>query len=347
MGASFGVCNVGHSNPEVLEAIKRQAENIIYISSTYPNPVRRELMEKVISISPKGTSRCFLSNSGTESIEAALKFAILRTSRTGIVAAMRSFHGRTFGALAATWNKKHRAGLEEVLMPVKFVKYDDVEQIKEAVDKNTAAVLLEPVQGEGGVFVPSKGYFRAVKDICEDNGALLIVDEVQTGLGRTGTMFCIEQHNISPDIMCIGKSLGGGLPIAATVIHERLGSMKKGSHGSTFGGNPLTCAAAYATIDFLLKKNLPDRAEKLGQYFKSRLIDLSSNSNIIREVRGLGLMLAVELKTKNAPYLNKLIESGIAPLPGGATNIRFLPPLVIEKDDITKTIAAFEEALLE
>ncbi len=345
MGASYGVCNVGHCNPEVIEAVKRQAENLFYIASTYPNPVRNELLEKLISISPSGMARVFLCNSGTESVEAALKFAVHFTKRKGIVAAMRGFHGRTLGALATTWNKKYREDFEDLLMPVQFVKYNDPEKIKDAITNDTAAVILEPVQGEGGVNIPDEDYFKTVRDVCTDTGALLIVDEVQTGLGRTGRMFCIERYNVTPDILCIGKSLGGGFPIAATVLHEHLGAMRKGIHGSTFGGNPLACAAACAAIDHIIKKDLPGHAESLGNYFLSKLKDLSSLK--IREVRGLGLMLAVELKTKNTPYLNKLLKKGIAPLPAGTTYIRFLPPLVVEKDDINTTIGALEEAFNE
>ena len=346
MGASYGVCNVGHCNPAVVEAIKTQAERLFYISSTYPNPVRRELLEKIINVTPKGLVRSFLCNSGTESIEAAIKFALLHTKKTYITSTMRAYHGRTLGSLSVTWNKKYREPFSKHLMQsVKFVKYNDLEGMKDVVDSNTAAVLLEPIQGEGGVYVPDKDYFKGVKDICDDTGALLIVDEVQTGLGRTGRMFCIEHYDIEPDILCIGKSLGGGLPIAATVLHERLGEMPKGMHGSTFGGNPIACAAGCATLDYLMKQDLPGHAEKMGDYFKSRLLELQAN--VIREVRGLGLMLAIELKTKNTPYLNSLLDNGIAPLPGGTTNIRFLPPLVVEEKEIDKTISILGDILIE
>jgi acetylornithine/LysW-gamma-L-lysine aminotransferase len=228
---------------------------------------------------------------------------------------------------------------------VDFVKFNDEESLKETINPDTAAVVLEPVQGESGVHVPDEGYFKAVRDICRENETLFIVDEVQTGLGRTGRMFCSERFGISPDILCMGKSLGGGLPIAATVLHERLGPMQKGMHGSTFGGNPLACAAGCAAIDYIIKKNLPGHADEMGNYFKSKLTNLPSS--IIREVRGLGLMLAIELKTKNTPYLNQLLQNGIAPIPGGTTVIRFLPPLVVESDDIDKTIAVLEEILSE
>jgi acetylornithine/LysW-gamma-L-lysine aminotransferase len=345
MGASYGVCNVGHCNPDVVAAVRSQAESLLYISSTYKNPIRRELLERIISISPSGMARVFLCNSGTESVEAAIKFALFHTKRKHIVSAMRSYHGRTLGSLSATWNKKYREPFSHQLMRTRFVKYDDIENLKETVDKDTAAVLLEPIQGEGGVIVPNENYFKAVRDVCTDSGTLLIVDEVQTGLGRTGSMFCVHQYNIEPDVMCIGKSLGGGLPIAATVLHEHLGAMQKGIHGSTFGGNPIACAAANATINYIKKENLPGYAKEMGNYFKSRLNDLPSQT--IREVRGLGLMLAIELKTKNTPYLNKLLENGIAPLPGGTTVIRFLPPLVVEREDIDKTLSILESVLIE
>ncbi|WP_455392205.1 aspartate aminotransferase family protein [[Eubacterium] cellulosolvens] len=345
MGASYGVCNVGHRNPEVLEAVKRQGENIFYIASTYPNPVRRELMESIISITPAGLARCFICNSGTEAVEAGIKFAVYSTKRKKLVAAMRAFHGRTLGSLSLTWNKKFREDFQDILIPVNFVRYNDEESLKDAVDSDTAAVILEPVQGEGGVNIPDKDYFKAVRDICTDSGALLIDDEIQTGMGRTGRMFCVEHYNVTPDIMCIGKSLGGGFPIAATVLHENLGPMKKGIHGSTFGGNPLACAAAHAAIDFTVKKDLPGRAAELGDYFLDKLRSLTSPN--IREVRGLGLMLAVELKSKATPYLNKLLDRGIAPLPAGATYIRLLPPLVVEQEDIDKTVTVLEESLSE
>jgi acetylornithine/LysW-gamma-L-lysine aminotransferase len=347
MGASYGVCNVGHCNPEVVQAVKKQVENLVYISSTYPNPVRKELLEKIIKITPNGMARTFLCNSGTEAVEAAIKFSIINTNRSKIISAMRSYHGRTLGSLSATWNKKHREPFlnQNLLLPVDFVKYNDEESLKETISSDTAAVILEPVQGEGGVYVPDEGYFKAVRDICTDNGTLLIADEVQTGLGRTGKMFGINRDDITPDIMCIGKSLGGGIPIAATVLNENLGPMGKGVHGSTFGGNPLACAAACATIDYIIKKDLADHSEEMGNYFKSRLTNLPSS--IIREVRGLGLMLAIELKSKNTPYLNALLEKGIAPLPGGTTVIRFLPPLVLEKEDIDRTASVLEELFIE
>ncbi len=345
MGASYGVCNVGHCNPVVVEAVKQQAEKLFYISSTYPNPVRKELLEKIITITPKGMARTFLCNSGTEAVEAALKFSILQTQRKNIVAAMRSYHGRTLGSLSTTWNQKYREPFTGHLLPVRFMKYDDEESLKDTVDKDTAAVLLEPVQGEGGVYVPNEGYFKAVRDVCNDYNALLIADEIQTGLGRTGKMFCVEKYNVMPDILCIGKSLGGGLPIAAAVLHERLGEMPKGMHGSTFGGNPIASAAGCAVIDYILETDLPAHAEKQGNYFKSQLNRISSNTKLIREVRGIGLMLAVELRTKNTPFLNSLLDRGIAPLPGGTTIIRFLPPLIIEKDEIDNTIQVLEEIL--
>ncbi|MGA1849106.1 MAG: aspartate aminotransferase family protein [Thermoplasmatota archaeon] len=343
MGASYGVCNVGHRNPYVLEAIALQAKSLIYVSSSYDNPARRELMERLVSVSPDGMSRVFLCNSGTEAVEAAVKFAFLLTGRKRIVASKRAFHGRTLGALSLTWNPSHRAGVEDKLYPVDFVGYGNIDEISAAVSEETAAVILEPVQGEGGVYVPPEGYFQEVKRICEERGALLIVDEVQAGLGRTGKMFGVMHQGVTPDIMCVGKSLGGGLPMGAAVINGKLGVVPKGSHGSTFGGDPLVCAAANATLNYMVDHELDRRAERLGRTFMEGLESLRSPQ--IREVRGIGLMIGLELKTRAGPFLSSLLDRGIAAIPTGATVIRFLPPLVVEEEDIDRTVKCLGEVL--
>jgi len=343
MGASYGVCNVGHRNPYVLEAMSEQANRLIYVSSSYDNPARRELMERLVSISPEEMSRVFLCNSGTEAVEAAVKFALLLTGRKRIVASKRAFHGRTLGALSLTWNPSHRTGVEDKLYPVDFVAYGNVEEISGAVTEETSAVILEPVQGEGGVHVPPEGYFQDVKRICEERGALLIVDEVQTGFCRTGKMFAVMHQGVAPDIMCVGKSLGGGLPIGAAVINGRLGTVPKGSHGSTFGGDPLVCAAANGALRYMVERGLDRRTMELGRIFMEGLRDLGSPQ--IREVRGIGLMIGLELRTRAGPYLSSLLERGIAAIPTGATVIRFLPPLVVDEEDIFRTVKCVAEVL--
>jgi acetylornithine/LysW-gamma-L-lysine aminotransferase len=343
MGASYGVCNVGHCNPRVADAISRQIRELIYISSSYDNPARRGLMRRLISASPEGMERVFLCNSGTESVEAAVKFAVKITGKDRIIAAKRGFHGRTMGALSLTWNPSHREGLENWLCPVDFVGYGDPDEIRKSIDEKTAAVILEPIQGEGGVHVPPEGYLSDVREICDESGALLITDEVQTGMCRTGDFFAVQHEGVVPDLMCVGKSLGGGLPIAATLINRVSGVIPRGSHGSTFGGNPAVCAAASAVIDFMIDEELDKRAGDLGNYFIKTLRDLENP--LIREIRGRGLMIGVELKTRAGPYLSKLLERGIAAIPTGATVIRFLPPLVIDKEDIDLTISVLSEVL--
>ncbi len=345
MGASYGVCNVGHRNQFVIDAISAQMRDLLYVSSSYDNPARRELMERLLSVSPAGMGRVFLCNSGAEAVEAALKFSLIKTGRKRILAAKRSFHGRTLGALSLTWNPSHRGGFGDGLFPVDFVPYNKIEEINEAITEETAAVFLEPIQGEGGVHVPSKGYLQEVRNICSEKGALMVIDEVQTGMCRTGRMFCVDHHRISPDLMCVGKSLGGGLPIAATMIHEDIGPLPKGIHGSTFGGNPIACAAANGSLRYMTEEKLDARARELGSIFMEGLLSLDSPK--IREVRGMGLMIGVELRERAGSYLSSLLDRGIAAIPTGATVIRFLPPLVVEKEDIDHTVKTLAEVLNE
>jgi len=343
MGASYGVCNVGHCHPRVVSAITEQARQLVHISSSYDNPARRELMERLIEMTPGTGGRVFLSNSGTEAVEAALKFAVHKTGRTGLIAAKRGFHGRTLASLSLTWGPKHRKGFEDLLHRTTFVPYGDPEPLKDAITKDTAALVLEPVQGEGGVHVPPEDYLQAAADICHDKGALLVVDEVQTGIGRTGRTLAVEHSDVVPDILCLGKALGGGMPIAATILQEGLGPVARGTHGSTFGGNPLACAAANATLSVLQDEGLADRAEGLGHRFIQGLGALESP--VVREVRGVGLMVGLEMKKAVGPYLRGLMERGIAAIPSGATMIRFLPPLVIGEEDVDDTVAALQDIL--
>lgn len=343
MGASYGVCNVGHCDQGVMRALSDQVKKLTYISSSYDNPARRELMDSLISISPGGLTRVYLCNSGTESVEAAIKFVFHLTGRKKLVAARRGFHGRTLGSLSLTFNPSHRKGMEDLLLPVDFVSFGIIEDIERTVDEDTAAVVLEPVQGEGGVHVAPEGYLKEVRRICDEKGALLIIDEVQSGLCRTGKMFGIEHQDVTPDIICIGKSLGGGLPIAAVLLHERLGQLPAGLHGSTFGGNPIACAAASACLESMVKMKLDQRSRELGDHFLMKLKGLKSQ--LVREVRGQGLMIGLELKQRAGPYLSALLENGIAAMPTGATVIRFLPPLVVTEEEIDRTVEVLGEVL--
>ncbi len=245
-----GVMNVGHANASVIQAINDQAQRLLSCPPGFYNDQRAELLAELVRIAPPGLERAFLCNSGTEAVEAALKFARVSTGRTKIVAAMRGFHGRTFGALSATWRKDYRQPFEPLVPGFDFVPYNRLERMDQAVDGDTAAVILEVVQGEGGI-VPGDGdYLRGVQALCRERGALFLVDEVQTGFGRTGRMFASEHHGLVPDLMCVAKAIAGGLPMGAVLLGARASNLPKRAHGSTFGGNPLVCAAALAAIHY-------------------------------------------------------------------------------------------------
>lgn len=340
--SGHGVANLGHAHPKIAEAIYRQASTLVTLFETFPNDQRAALMQKLTALTP-GLSRVFFSNSGTESIEAAIKFSRLSTGRKGIVAAMRGFHGRTMGSLSATWNRKYREAFEPLVPDYHHVPYNNVEAIEKAVADQTAAVLLEPVQGEGGVYPADPAYMEAVREICTERGALLIMDEVQTGFGRTGRMFAYQHYGITPDLLCVAKSLAGGLPMGAVLIGPAVQNLAPGLHSSTFGGNPLSCAAAIAALDVMITEDLARQALVKGAYLLDRIRNI--NSVLIREVRGLGLMLGIELKQKVAPYLRALQERKIIALNAGLTTIRLLPPLVITYEQLDQVVMALTEVL--
>ncbi len=342
MGANYGVCNVGHCHPTITKAIQEQSQQLMFIQATMYNDVRAKFLEKLSQVS--GMDRAFLCNSGTESVEAAFKFSRACTGRNEIVAAMKAFHGRSLGALSATWKKEYRAPFGELLPGVKHFPYGNLEKLKEKVNSNTAAVILEPVQGEGGVNLPSPDFLKGARDICTDAGAFLILDEIQTGFGRTGKMFAKEHFGVEPDIMTVAKSIAGGFPMGAMLANENACAVPKTSHGSTFGGNPLACAAGLATIEVIEKENLVNQSKEMGDYFVEQLRTIENDK--IREVRGLGLIIGVELKEKSGPYLSKLLEQNIIALPAGKTVVRFLPPLTISKDEIDTTVKALQQVLV-
>jgi acetylornithine/LysW-gamma-L-lysine aminotransferase len=327
-----GVANVGHANPAVIQAITRQAQQLAVCPNGVYNDQRAQLLAELARITPPGLDRAFLCNSGTEAAEAALKFARSSTGRTKVIAAMRGFHGRTFGAVSATWRREYRQPFEPLVPGFEFVPYNRLERMEQAVDEQTAAVILEVVQGEGGVIPGDGHYLRGVQALCQERGALFIVDEVQTGFGRTGRMFASEHHDLRPDLLCLAKAIAGGLPMGAVLIGPRVGPLRPKSHGTTFGGNPLACAAALATIRYIESEDLVQRSAELGSHLLEGLRAISAPQ--IRQVRGLGLMAAVELKERAAPYLAALAERGVLALSAGANVIRFLPPLVISLEDV-------------
>lgn len=338
-----GTANLGHAHPAILAAITSQAGRLISCPEMFYNDQRAALMARLIQLAPPGIARLFLCNSGTEAVEAAIKFARATSGRTGIVAAMRGFHGRTFGALSATWNKKYREPFEPLVPDFRHVPYNNLERLEQAVDETIAAVILEVVQGESGVYPGERDFLLGAQEVCRRRGAALIIDEVQTGFGRTGRMFALEHHELQPDLVCLAKSIAGGIPMGAVLIGERLGEIPTGIHGSTFGGNPLACATALAALQVLESERLPERAAESGDYLLARLHSL--NLEVIREVRGLGLMVGIEIKRKVTPYLQELMAHGILALPAGLSVIRLLPPLVITKGQIDQVVETLEEVL--
>ena len=337
-----GVANLGHAHPAIAEAIAVQAQTLISCPEMFYNDARATLTARLTALLP-GLWRVFLCNSGTEAVEAAIKFARVSTGRTEIVAAMRAFHGRTFGALSATWNKRYRQPFEPLVPGFSHVAYNNLEKLDQVVTEDTAAVILEVVQGEGGVHPGSAEFLHGAQAVCRKQGAMFILDEVQTGFGRTGKMFALEHYGLQPDLLCLAKSIAGGVPMGAVLVGERVGEIPTGIHGSTFGGNPLAAAASLAALDVLEKEGLPERAAQSGAYLLARLRDI--RSPLIRDVRGMGLMVGIEIKQKVAPYLQELMERGVLALPAGLTVIRLLPPLVISKEQLDRVVEALQEVL--
>jgi acetylornithine/LysW-gamma-L-lysine aminotransferase len=288
-------------------------------------------------------ARVFLCNSGAEAVEAGLKFARLLSGRQQIIAAKRGFHGRTMGALSATWEPKYREPFLPLVPEFAHVPYGDPEDLAEAVGAGTAGVLLEPVQGEGGVRPAPAGYLEAARRICDERGALLLLDEVQTGFGRTGRLFGCEHSGVAPDILILAKSIAAGLPMGAVAIHERHGALPGGAHGSTFGGNPLLCAAARAALRAYIEGDIPRQAAEKGVWLIDQLSALKLPA--VREVRGLGLLIGLELKTRAQPYLAALMERGVLALPAGPTVLRLLPPLVISYEELEAVVGAIRDVL--
>ena len=347
--SGYGVSLVGHCHPRIVEAIQKQSQVLIACHGSFYNDKRAELLEKLIKISPKGLDKVFLCNSGAESVECALKAAVKYTGRSEIISTVRGFHGKTAGALSATWNPKYRSPFQSLISKCfKFMPFGKLEKAEEVITEKTAAVIVEPVQGEGGVHVAPDGYLQGLRELCDDHGAILIFDEVQTGFGRTGRIWASEHWNVTPDIMCVAKAMGGGLPIGATIARaDVMDSLKKGEHSSTFGGNPLACAAACATIDVILEEKLPERARVLGERFKSVLQKMVDEFRVLREVRGLGLMLGLESRIFVYNVLMKALENGLILLYSGRNVIRFLPPLVIEESMLERAAEILERIFAE
>ncbi|MEW5807421.1 MAG: aspartate aminotransferase family protein [Acidobacteriota bacterium] len=338
-----GSANVGHANPEVIQAVKDQIARLTVATELFFNDQRAALMDRLVRIAPLGINRIFLCNSGAEAVEGAIKIARYHTKRTEIIAMMRGFHGRTMGALSATWDPKYREPFEPLVPDFRHIPFNNLDRAEKLIGEKTAAVLTEVVQGEGGVRPVYMDFIHGIEKLCRERGALLIIDEVQTGFGRTGKMFALEHFNISPDLVSVAKSLAGGLPMGAVLISDQIRPLEPQMHGTTFGGNPVLCAAARAALNFIIRRNLPEQAAVLGRFMLDRLARI--RSPLIREIRGMGLMIGIELKMKVTPILQALMDNGVLALPAGPNVLRLLPPLVIERRDLEIVAAKLEEVL--
>ena len=288
--AGIGVANIGHCHPTVVAALQAQVGELMVVPNTLYNDKRSLLLEKLVSVAPASINRAYLCNSGTEAVEAALKFARVSTGRTEYVTAMRGFHGRTMGAVSATFTKKYRDPFAPLIPGFSYVPLNKIEKLDAAVTEKTAAVMLELVQGEGGVNLADADYISAVRKLCDERGALLIIDEIQTGFCRTGKFFACEHHDLQPDMMTIAKAVAGGVPMGATLLSNKI-NVEPGMHGTTVGGNPIACAAALATISVLENEDLATRATEMGDYFEQKLMSVDLPQ--VRSIRRQGLMLSL------------------------------------------------------
>jgi LysW-gamma-L-lysine/LysW-L-ornithine aminotransferase len=343
----YGVALVGHCNPRVVEAIKNQAEKLIVCHMSFYNDARGDFLSMMATIAPKGLSKIFFSNSGAEAVEAALKFSRRYTGKPGIISMSGGYHGKTFGALSATYSEKYRKPFMPLLENVKFLPYTTT-RIEDAVNDNIGAVIVEPIQGETGIILPPEGLLQNMREVCTKHGIVLIFDEIQSGLGRTGKMWAGENWKTIPDIMCLAKGLAGGVPIGLTLSKpEIVEALRVGEHSSTFGGNPLACAAGAATIGSLIEDKLVENAANVGGYFKDGLLKLKEKHRIVRDVRGLGMMLALELRFDVRNLLLDGIRHGLLMLYSGKNILRLLPPLVMDKETISQSLETMDELMSE
>lgn len=341
---------LGHCHPKIVVAIQKQAQRLIHVSNFYH--IEPQIKLAKILVKKSFADKVFFCNSGTEANEAAIKLArkyskiSFGDNRYEIISTLNSFHGRTFGSLTATGQDKFQKGFEPLLPGFKYIPFNDIEALKSSISQQTCAVLLEPIQGEGGVRLPSEDYLKNVREICDENNLLLILDEVQTGMGRTGKLFAHEHYGIKPDIMTLAKGLGGGAPIGALLATEKVASaFEPGNHAATFGGNPLVCASAIATLDVILEDGyLLNYCVKIGEYFKEQLLKLKENYPlIIKDVRGKGLMLGIELEREGTPYVKACLERGFLINCTAGNVLRFTPPLIIKEEEIDKLIVTLKE----
>ena len=342
----YGVALLGHCHPRVVEAIRRQSEKLITCHGSFYNDAREECLSRLQKIKPEGTDKVFLSNSGAEAVETAIKLVRKYTKKKGVVAMVNSFHGKTMGALSVTWNAKYREPFLPLLDGVKFAPYGKIEKLQSLIDEDVGAVFVEPVQGEGGINIPPPEYLKQIRELCDQRGLLLVLDEVQSGFGRTGKIWAHQHFGVRPDILCSSKALGGGVPIGATFARaDIMDSLKRGEHSNTFGGNPLACAACAGAIDALLEDGLVENARAIGDLLKKGFSHI--DSKLIREVRGLGLMLGIDMRFDVMNIILKSLERGVIVLEAGKTVLRLLPPLVITKEEAHRVLSVVGESIKE
>lgn len=342
----YGVAIIGHCNKDVINAITLQMNKLMVCHMSTYNDSRLQFLSKLKSIAPENLSRIFLSNSGAESIEAALKFSRKFSQKSGIISMYGGYHGKTFGALSVTYNSKYRKSFNPLLEGIKFVPFGDISSLIDAIDESIGTVILEPIQGESGIIMPPEGYVKSVREICTEKKLVLIFDEIQTGLGRTGKMWAGQNWTTVPDIMCIAKGIASGIPTGVTFVKDEIAKcMHLGEHSSTFAGNPIACSAGSATIDTIIKEDLVTKASDTGTYFKKKLIELKEKHPIIRDVRGMGMMLALESRFDIREILMDGIRNGLLMLYSGRTIIRLLPPLVMKKEQVSRAIEIMDKIL--
>jgi acetylornithine/N-succinyldiaminopimelate aminotransferase len=334
--AGIAVNNVGHCHPTVVAAIQEQAAKLMHTSNLYFNELQPELAAKLAQLS--GMDKVFFCNSGTEAIEAALKLSRKNTENKGFIATEHCFHGRTMGALSITHKEKYRKPFEPLVPGASFVPYGDAEAIRNKIDSDTAAVIIEPIQGEGGVNIPQKDYLKEVKKICDRADIVLVFDEVQTGMGRTGKWFGKDHFGVQPDVMCVAKGIAGGFPMGVMMATDDVAkSFVKGDHASTFGGNPLACAAALGTIKAIEEEKLIERSRDMGNYMRAELAK-KCKQDFVDHVRGLGMMIGVQMKREGNALVDQAREKGVIINVASDTVIRLVPPFVITKDEINRAV---------
>ncbi|UII23520.1 aspartate aminotransferase family protein [Fulvivirga ligni] len=347
--AGIAVCNVGHCHPDVVSAVQKQAAELMHISNFFVTPAQVELSKKLNTIS--GLDHTFITNSGAESVEGAIKVARKYAHKNGrggeVISMTKSFHGRTLGTIA-TGQAKYQKGFEPIPSGFKQVEFNDWHTLKSMITNETAAIILEPVQGEGGINPVNKEFLKNVRELCDQEGIALIFDEVQCGIGRTGKWFAKDHYGIQPDIMSLAKGLGGGFPVGAFLCSAKIGeAIDFGDHGTTFGGNPLACSAALATLSVIEKENLIEEAVKKGEWIKAEFEKMKSTHPEIKEIRGLGLMLGIELSQPAAPLVKMLLERGIIANATADTVLRLVPALNIPMDDLKAVMKEIDKCLLE